>query len=363
MERKVSDLLDWVRADDVDLKPAAPLSARRIRERTMGQVEKRRPVGVRWLGRVAAVAAIIAALTFTVFAVDTIFYDGELFNNYFDKELSEDQAELVDDISRSFDGSMTYNGSTITPIRAIADEKMLYLYLRVEAPENVVLPDYSEESGLYYSFVGRDLDTLKVIGSLGDVSYQMSVSSSTTTLPDDDPTDNVKEFVLRLSSDSDFFTFNGHWKKTLIFDGLYVQENFGICEKILSAGFAFDISISYESTKVEIDTGGVSFYNEEYDYTTTVKKVTISSLSVDVEYTHTTPNNKYIFPKGGPIQIVMKDGTIVEAVDAYYDAAAHSYPHPDSVVGVVEYSVLDEPVVVENIDYIIIGGEHIFDVN
>lgn len=187
------------------------------------------------------------------------------------------------------------------------------------------------------------------------------------TPEDADPTDNVKEFVIRFHNSSDYAIFNGPWEKYLHIKGLFIRKEMDTyCEEMLRGQFTFDIGINDENrddSKLVVELDDVTVYNEEYDFTTTITQLQITPLSITVEYESTASNNKYVFPKGGPIQLVMKDGTVVDAVDAYYNAAEHSYPHPDSVVGVCDYSCFDEIIVVSEIDYILIGGEHKIDVN
>lgn len=382
MKRNISELLDGLPVDDIELQNTSLLSTRRIKEKTMGRIGAKKTVKFHWMSRVAVVAVVVMALTVTAFAADTVLNEGRLFGGYFGDILSGKQIEVVDDIGRTFGESITVNGTTITPIRAVADEDHYFLHLRVEAPEGVVLPDVSEEDGYYYTFENSKSHYYNVSGIKLPHDYQrrmkvqyefegkwydMSFNHGVTTLADADPTDNVKEFVLRLHSDSNFTIFNGPWPKRLIFYGLYI-ERWGKEDgrELLTGSFGIDIGLNDENrqdSKLVVDAQDLSFYNEEYDYTTTLHEITITPLTITLDYSSTDPSNKYIFAKGGPIQLVMKDGSIVEAVDAYYDAVAHSYPHPDSIAGVGNYSCFDEPVVVEDIDYLLVDGEHIIDVN
>lgn len=71
----------------------------------------------------------------------------------------------------------------------------------------------------------------------------------------------------------------------------------------------------------------------------------------------------YTFPKGGSIRLMMTDSMVIEAVDAYYNAKEHSYPHTDSVIGVANYSDFEDIIVISEIDYILIGEKHKIDVN
>ncbi|MBQ9762469.1 MAG: hypothetical protein IJV82_05255 [Oscillospiraceae bacterium] len=380
MKRSISDLLDDFQVDPLEVEMKTPLSGRSIKNKTMRSLNEKRTMHLRWVARVAAVAAVMMSLMLTVYAADMVLNDGKVVHKLFGKEMTEKQVEVVESIGREFHDSITANGTTITPIQSMADDMVYYLHLRVEAPEGVVLPDVSEEDAYYYTFEPRKMYYYNENGSKFELNgfpdmlverydaiqrqWKMVVSdSSTEALPDDDPTDNVKEFVLQINykgwNRSDQFRVN--------IGGLYIEQwGNDTGTQLLSGGFSFDITINDENRtdmKLVVDAQDYSFYNEEYDYTTTVSKIIITPLRITVEHTHTEPNNKYIFPKGGPIQLVMKDGTVVDAMEPYYNAAAHEWPHPDSIVGVVNRSTFDVPVVVADIDYVLINGEHKIDVN
>lgn len=382
MKRSISDLLDGVYEDGIGLERSAPLSARRIREKTMKNIGTKKTVRFRWLARVAVVAAAIMALTLTVFAADAVFGEGKLVTKLFGKELSEGQMELVEDIGRDFTEAYTSNGTTVTPIMGIADEDFYFLHLRVEAPEGVVLPDLDGEEGYYYDFQPNwdqyaDFNQYLYAQRMKieyhweenhDQWFAMDCDHTVKTLADDDPTDNVKEFVIRFRNGSDVSIFNGPWEKRLSFHGLYVRKQFNgtYCEKVLDGDFIFEIHIddeNREATKLVIDAEDLTFRNEEYGYTTVLHEIKITPLAITLDCTCTEANNKYIFGRGGPIELVMKDGTVIEAMEAYYDASAHKYPHPDSVVGIAYEACFDLPIVVSDIDYLLINGEHIIDVN
>lgn len=374
MERRISDMLDDLQEGKISLKERTPLSARRIRKRTMERFEEKRHVSFRWLGKVAVVTAVIMALTITVFAADVVLGDGKLFGSFFGDVLSESQMAVVDDIGRDFSETTSTNG-TITLIRAVADTDHYLLHLRVEAPQGVVLPDLDEYH--YYDFERGSGGSDAWFGHSIELQYyleppraeweDMSFSHSVTALDDADPTDNVKEFVISFSRGDTYGTFNGPWKKRLLLPGLFIREHGSFeTQKVFEGSFIFDIGIddkNRDDSELVVELDGLSFHNEEYDFDVTLNKVTITPLSITVDYEATEANNRYIFPEGGPIQLVMKDGTVIDGRDAYYDARGKIYPHPDSVLGVGNYSCFDQIVVVSDIDYLLIDGKHKVDVN
>lgn len=397
MKHNISDLLDNVYVDDIEMKTLAPISPRHIKAKVMNQVDKKKTGVVRWLGRIAAAAAVFALMTLTAFAADSVLNDGAAFASisaeisdgifFFKSEWSGEgvkesttvftgsQKDLMDDMDRYFEESISSNGATITPIRAIADDTNYYLYLRVQAPEGVVLPDLTDEYYYDFGYRGRpeyemeiQYQPLPSYKPCEDVWRDMGFTYWARPIEDEDPTDNVKDFVIRFSLDKGSIPFNGSYPKKLIIRRLSILKKMDPSgdQKLVEGFFCFDITINNENRdgqSLVIDTGELSFYNKEYDYTTTVKNVVITPLSIELDCTYTQPSDKYIFPYGGPVQIVMKDGSTIEVLEAYYNAQEHSYPHPDSIVAVGSSSSFDEPIVVGEIDYLVFNGEHIVDVN
>lgn len=321
----------------------------------------------RWLGRIAAIAAVIMALTMTAFAADFVFNEGRFFGGFFGDSLSDKQVELIENIGRTFGEGVTSNDTTITPIRAVSDENTYYLYLRVEAPKGVVLPDLAEEDGYFYDFATKDSYEIEFeyLNLQGIWEKAKCETHYVITLPDPDPTDNVKDFVIRMVYEGPETIFNGPWQKRLTLCDLFIRREYGPYFKtVLTGTFSFDIGINdenRENVKLVIDTNELTFYNEEFDYMVTVDKVTVTPLRIELDCTYTDPSDKYIFPRGGPVQVVMKDGTVVDALDDYFDAK--TYPQPDIVAGAVSIGYFVEPIILENIDYLVFGSSEIIDVN
>lgn len=377
MDRKISDMLDDLYVEDLDFGRKTPLSHKRIRKRTMARFEEKQAVSFRWLGKTAVIMAVIMALTITVFAADVVLGEGKLFGSFFGEVLSESQMAVVDDIGRDFSDDASSMNGTITPIRAVADTDHYMLHLRVVAPPGVVLPDLKEDEHYYYDFQrgtgGRDswfghgIELQYYLDHPSSEWVDMNFSHSVTALEDADPTDNVKEFVISFSRGNTYGTFNGPWQKRLLLPGLFIRE-YGSTKtvELFEGSFMFDIGIydqNWGDSELVVALDGLSFHNEEYDFDVTLEQVRITPLSITVDYETTKSNNRYIFPEGGPIQLVMKGGTVVDAREAYYDARGKVYPHPDSVLGVDNCSCFDQIVVVSEIDYLLIDGEHIVDVN
>ena len=367
MKRNISDLLNEISVDEKEIKVKNPLSAHRIRQRTMNSIGQGRTKPVRWLPRVAVAAAVIMSLTISVFAADVVWNDGALFSAFFGRGPSADEMELMEDVGRTLGESVTENGATVTAVQAVADEDTFWIHLRVEAPEGVILPDVPDDDTYFYYLAGKNLNDVKIQHRQSAEGEWQTTRTTHSVKPmlDHNPGDHVKEFVVIFYSifgDS----FNQGGELRLVMPGLYIRQGKTPEQQTLFTGrFVFDITVDgdkMEQRKRVVDTGNVSFYNEEYDYTTTVEEITISPLHVEINCTYTEPSCKYIFPYGGPLEIVMKDGTVRHVLDAYFDAREQNVADPDDVAG-GRYVCLDTPLVVENIDYIILGGEYTFDVN
>ena len=400
MKYNITDLLDDVLIDDMELNEKTPLSARRIKDRTMDKIGQKKTNTLRWLPRVAVIAAVIMALTITTFAADAFLYEGKLFGDFFGASLTDRQTELIDDIGRTFGQSVSSSGSTITLIRGIADEDHYYLHLRVEAPTDVVLPDYSEESGYYYDFKAIETywgvdnwswyysQKMDITYYCCDEPYTMYFDSEVTTLPDDDPTDNVKDFVILFTNCDRLAKFNGGWEKELTIRGLYLlNKEDRTSQKLLGGNFKFDFWVTYDDwdeTTIELDIEDYSFdtyYKGEYAFTTTVEKIIITPLGLTREYSATKEKHWDICPTGGSVRVVMKDGSSMLVGDfgeynygkdtGYLDISElcrvtglkFGENHERFIGMAIDSFLFDAPVVLEDIDYLVIAGEHIIDVN
>jgi hypothetical protein len=139
----------------------------------------------------------------------------------------------------------------------------MYLHLKVEAGEGVVLPDLKEDQ--YYSFTDMQgqLPIMKAWSEPSQKWVQMYVFHRVTPLPDADPTDNVKEFVVRFEENGYFTIFNGPWKKVLNLPGLYIHSTTSKEKDILLRGsFEFDVTINDENrndSKLVIEVDNVPY--------------------------------------------------------------------------------------------------------
>ena len=386
MQRKISDLLDDVPVDYVELNENTPLSARRIKERTLSQAGKKNPSTRRWLPRAVLIAAVIMLMSVTAFAVDDIVKEIKepkpTIVEYVVEPLPEKQESVSKPVGTTVNRPILneyqkyqkeHPDIILTPIEAVADESLMHLKLRIEAPEGTVWPEEAEDD--YYLLGGVYIKS-------GIFIHNKASSSTVEPLPDSNPTDNVKEFMISVIYSSSMKFTDGEPIKlqfrTLKYYDRSISPNdsggsYGTT--MLDGYFEVSITVDGKAGKLELPTDNLVLYNEEYDFTTTVTGLEITPLCVRRPFTYTTPNDEDILPSGGSVEIVFKDGSSVKVgdfsdynfgEDAEFLRISECYKATglilvDALVG-WDFE-LPEPIELEEIDYVIYGGEHIIDVN
>lgn len=194
MNRKLSDLLDQYPADALELEMNTPLSSKRIKELTMEKVKKaptKRRIGFKLL----LVAAVIAALTMTVFAAEELMtYDNWLEGFFSGKEvvadISASQLALLDQSMAKVNQSVTCDGYTVTLETAMTDGYVAYLTFRVTAPEGRTMDKR-------YLFKEVPLELLET-----EADSQVNIRSGGWSMLDDG-NDQDNSILLLLQMDSD----------------------------------------------------------------------------------------------------------------------------------------------------------------
>ena len=342
MKRNISDLLDQYPAEDVELGGNTPYSHTRIKEITMNQIhtENNTNKSVRRFkpARLLIAAAVVAALSVSAFAADRIFGAGELFQDFFAREggsLSQGQLDTIDQLGHvageaaaSLPPAVTDNGATITPIAALADENIYYLRLRVEAPEG-------------------------------------------TALPDSEPNDNIKEFIVQFTNLSDGgITLNDGVSKVLTFHGLWIQDADKGYTPVFTGKFAFDIGLNFQSQAIQLPVEGLTWHDDLLDYTNTLQAVTMTPLSLSYRVDCAMPENDHIGAQLGDLEIVLKDGTVFysevntteddEALTGYIREMGITLPLTGEPTGVFEnYIPFDQPLDLSQVDYVQYGDNKI----
>jgi hypothetical protein len=380
VKRNISDLLDRYPAEDVELGGNTPYSPTRIKEITMKKIHTETKSGKKGFrpARLLVAAAVAAAFTVSALAAGRLL-GGELFGDVFsrgDGSLTPGQMETIDRLVQTFEGqdgaapaAVTDNGASITPLAALADENVYYLRLRVEAPEGTALPDLDwERDGACYQLFGPEADdhlTLEPAEGAypaDTFGYQLNFRP----LPDSEPNDNVKEFVVQFTNLSDDgIALNDGVSKQLTIHGLWTQDSDKVYTSIFTGEFAFDIGLNFQSQLLDLAVDGLTwstraedeFRGVAYDVTNTVKQMSLSPLSLSYRYTTTLPaDNNWIDAGLGPVEIVLTDGTSIPCIHGRDTDLGNSQAGTRELEGFV---VFDQPLDLSQVDHLQYGDNKI----
>ena len=420
MKRRISDILDGVCDQSVELDHSAPLSSERIRKLTMEKINQKEKKGKRIGFRLLAAAAIIATLALTAVAAEEIFGAGDWFRGVLQNQqehdtaraekdgldvtvretLSEGQIEVVNDLGRVFEEQTQISeGTKATMHAAYGDAYLLHLYFSVEAPEGTVLPD-----DILYTFHDgnaeyTDLeDRYRPLSPAPDAPYQtISQQMDVETLPDADPSDNKKEFHVTITGQAGTeCRFNDGYSRFFNIWGIYQQipnvyEDDDGYELLAPGNFTFDVGLIHESPAIELReaegfvyggeksrtwthdspcqplckenlTGetdpatGLPIHGESWVYEVTVKRMAISSMGVDWEVEYTCDDEHKSF--GLEFQVIMKDGT--SPMMGKHSGMSDRPMWMNGGIGITDamfyFSI---PIDLTEVDYILIGDEEL----
>lgn len=348
MNKRIFDLLDACEDDSVELADAAPLSSARIKELTMKNINKNERKCMRRAPfRLLAAAVAAAALIFSAVATNA-FGAGDSMKGLF----ADTTASQVDILNRMgavlTGGGVTSNGATITPIAALADEDCYYLQLRVEAPDGVVLPDlpyrshYYLELEDYSTWPCLEVSWAQLVHAYPELFsdwfdpdeepagyHSLSLETYFEALPDDDPTDNVKDLVICFHSNGfDDIKLNDGLTKRLVLKGLtlaeapldleYVTAADITYTEIFSGTFILDIDAQFQNSMVTIDCGGAVWTDPDTGETNCLETMKFSPLGLKFEYrsnlSEFRDGQRWLNPTvPGDTRIVMKDGSEIFA--------------------------------------------------
>lgn len=409
MKRRISDLLEGIREDTVELNTQTPLSSNRIKELTMSKInsEKKTHNTKRIAFRILVAAAAISLLTVTAFAAENVFGAGDWFRDILGNRLEEDrktvqqeglditlpdtvsqeQIDVVNELGQVFEEtSIESEGTTMTLTAAYADANVIHLYFQAEAPEGTVLPD-----GILYQFYDYNAEDWNILELPQGAPYELSgYNVDVEALPDADPTDNRKDFHVTIYTQSGMeMQFNDGVSKLYHITGIYEQvvdmngDEDGYV-RLAPGSFTFDIGIANEAKVVELDVDGLTYgghrtrtwthdspckefckenltgqtdpdtglpiHAESWDYTVNPKRLAISPLSADWACDYTCSDDRASF--GLSFRVVMKDGSsplLVDGGGTYNDEKCMSS-------GTNYFST---PIDLDQVDYILIGDPEI----
>lgn len=355
MKKKIPELLDYDDEIVVTDEIRNLFDSEQIKELTMNKIHQNEPRAnrVRKPAVFILAAAAAAALTMTAFAAYQ-FLIADQFGGYFG-ELSNDQAEVMEQIGTSEIPACTANGTTLTPLTAIGDESQCYIKFRLEAPEGTEWPTTEEEWKALHIFGPTAEEWYHIVDENGaDIPFY----SSEIEWMDAVPGDNTAEFIVRFSSDMDNpARFNDGKSKILTIPGIWREEPDKEYTKLLEGPWSFDIGFRGAAVEVSLDVDGLpvkcvfeGVEQEKEGMSMTLRTLKISPLALTYTYSFTSPDPNQTIPGPGAIQIVMKDGSVVETLGGQ-GSCTDSY--------LAEQAVMQAPIDLGQVDYIQFGNQQI----
>ncbi len=207
---------------------------------------------------------VAAAAIMTVGALAAVISPG--LRSWFDTTTPGASSALEDGIYR-LDRSLTHEGWTVTLDECVGDDSSLYVCVDITAPEGTVFAPQED----------RDLHIMYYIGSMG-----MNLQE----IPDEDPTDNRKSFILQSSWQAESLRgqaatikvgpIEEHWWTDALTEGAQYHK-----EALLDYEWVFeDVKLDFPDQTVRL-TPNVEV--PWIDGTTTVTRLEVSPLSILVE--------------------------------------------------------------------------------
>lgn len=342
-----TELWDTPEAPATFLDGDTPLDAGRIRQQVLRRARPRRPRRALQMPRMPRLrglrAALLAALLTAVLllgAAGTVEVLGASlpFLDWFGP-LTQGQREALDAIGQPFpQGGVTSGGVTVTPAAALADERVYYLRLQLQAPEGMSFPEPDR----------RIWEDVRL--EMPEGAYQRPGWSLTTEVLDSShPAAGRLELVLRFESQDDGdLVFNDGVSKLLHIEDLWVSDPDGGGVRLLEGTWTLDIGRHFESstrripirpmTRRDGDMGEVTLYG-----------LSISPLSLSFRWKY----QEYRGTLSPGLAVVLRDRTEVPTVPhvVLHDAEpGKKYDH---------YLVFAEPVELDQVDHIRFGDQEI----
>lgn len=247
----------------------------------------------RHVGAATAAAAVIICTSITAVAAVIVNWNSIVVEEFgIDIEL---QDELVEQgVAPAVNASVTDNGVTVSTEQALMDSRYIYLLLKVEAPEDIVLSD----STFFEEF------KLTLDGQAPDFSYGAGVT-------DDNPTDNISYWhiwVNNVDSKSDFHDkILGIHLENLTQDAQKADAG----TKLIDGQWNLDWNMVYDDAETVFDVN-----KELPELNMTVKSIALSPISIEVRYDWA------------------KEEVLVDAMDEYGKAViSYDYAEPPEAVG------------------------------
>lgn len=302
--------------------------------------------------RVSAItmAVLCVAMLGTGYVFAAAFGVIDDFLGFFEKRngsaLSEKQQQYVEQACAEIGESVTYDGVTVTVQGAITDGKTYYIYLDIVAPEDVSLEALN----------GHGLGFTRTLRSENPYRHDVSsVSGGCIPIEDYDGKSNTISMILQTTVMTPYyseFSFADGYERTLYLENLsayseeYPFEQYTIAEGLWSFKFTFAQAAENDQPIMEVLVAPIICHCNRLSgesISVSVDSIKLNALGATLYYSY-VPGSVREAIDFGRIQIVMKDGSIVNA-------------HPRSAVsGSVSY-VYDAPVLFSDIEHLIINEQ------
>ena len=306
----------------------------------VGNMKTRKRFTFGRMAGIAAAACLVLAMGITAYATNASF--ANWFKDIFSGPPAKE--DVYEQISASGMTPCTSNGTTITPVAAIADNATCYIRLKIDAPEGTVLqaPDNSNES-LQLSNGTYDLLVNSETGKIEPGCYALHWMDN---VPGDNSIDVVITFYGQTATG--LTHFNDNKMRTVNIHSIWLQDSYKNYSIVLKGDWSFDIVFPAGETK-SLDVKGLEIQGLSAGEKMTLTQMSISPLSLDVSYRFTTPDEDML-PGPGTILVVMKDGTEIGCA-AGGGEDGNGWTHSTYIL----HTLID----VSDVDYIQFGNQQI----
>lgn len=354
MKKKIPELLDYGDEIVVTDEIKNMFDPEEIKELTMNRIHQEEKKPVRRSAVILLAAALAAVLTATAVAAYTYrFLVAEQFDDYFGG-LTEQQAEVMEQIGTGEMPASTANGTTLTPLAVIGDDVRCYMKFRLEAPVGTQLPMTEDELKFLQIFSPDEWYSI-----VDETGKRLAVSCGEIKWIDTEPGDNVLEFVVCFDSNTgNPAHFSDGKSKLLTIKGIWQEGLDKEYTKLLDGPWSFDIGF-YSSADVRtLDVDGLTvkrlFNGVEYEdegKSMTLRSMSISPLTLTYEYDFTCPDPDVTLPGPGTVDIVMRDGCIAETIRGGGGFWTDSH--------MAEVAIIQVPIDLDEVAYVQFGNQQI----
>lgn len=353
MNKRIPELLECGEEIVITDEVRKMFDPEEIKELTMSMIYKseKRAKRTKRFSMILIAAALTMALTASAFAAYR--YIADQFDDYFGG-LSEQQAEFIEQIGTSEMSAVTANGTTITPLAMIGDDVRCYMKFRLEAPDWTQFDMTEDELEALHIWGDEDGEWYSIVDENGE---KLPVYSENVEWIDAEPGDNVLELVVCFSTGANGSAhFDDGKSRTLTIPGIWREGLDKEYTKVLDGPWSFDIvfhsgvgvkTLDVDGLPVKSVEDGVEIVDDGRSITLRTMSISPLTLSYGYDYTISNPN---VIPGPGTVQIVMKDGSIVEVFGGQ-GSDTGSYCEEDGII--------QTPIDLDEVDYIQFGDQQI----